>query len=131
MKRYLLLAAGGLSLSMGVAGLFLPLLPTTPFLLLAAACFLRSSQRLYNWLTGHKHLGPYIRNYLRHRAVSIKAKTVSIILLWATIGGTAVFAVRNNWVRIVLVLVAVGVTVHLALMKTLTPEMLGKDREDR
>ena len=62
--RYLLLAIGWLSVALGVIGIFLPVLPTTPFLLLAAACFVRSSRRFYIWLVTHPHLGPWIRDYL-------------------------------------------------------------------
>ena len=61
--RYLLMVLGSVALALGVAGIFLPLLPTTPFLLLAAALYFRSSPQLYEWLLSHKHLGPYIRNF--------------------------------------------------------------------
>lgn len=76
--RVALMLAGGLALAIGVVGVFVPLLPTTPFLLLAAACFFRSSDRLYSWLVNHKWLGSYIRNYREHRAMTRRAKAVSV-----------------------------------------------------
>jgi hypothetical protein len=99
------------------------LLPTTPFLLLAAFCFARSSERLHQWLINHRLFGSYIRNYQEYRAITKQVKIVTLILLWGTIG-YAIVAVLNLWyLRILLLLVAVGVTVHVLLLKTLTQEM--------
>ena len=128
MKNWLLIAAGFMSLSAGVIGIFLPVLPTTPFFLLAAACFMKSSDKLYRWLTGHKKFGPYIDNYVKYRAVSRRSKIVSIILLWAVMLSTIVFGISHVWLKVLLVCIATGVTVHLALLKTLTPEMIEESR---
>lgn len=130
MKKYLLLAAGVTSLSAGVVGCFVPVLPTTPFLLLAAACFLRSSRRLFKWLIGHRYLGTYISNYLTYRAVTRKAKIISITLLWLVLGSSILFAVQVWWVRLILVGVGCGVTIHLAIMRTLTAEMIAASRRN-
>ena len=78
--KYLLVFLGSLSLLMGVLGIFLPVLPTTPFLLLAAAMYMRSSQRLYDWLMSHKHLGAYIRNFREHKALPLRVKVVSVAM---------------------------------------------------
>lgn len=110
---------GVLAVGVGTLGLFVPLLPTTPFLLLAAACFVRSSDRLYGWLLNHRWFGTYIRNYREHRAVPRRVKMLSLILLWSTIGFSACRVVDAFWVRALLLLVAVGVTVHLVRLKTL------------
>jgi hypothetical protein len=121
--RALLVAAGCLALALGTVGVFLPLLPTTPFLLLAAACFIRSSDRLYRWLVGHRWFGAYIRNYREHRAMTRRAKLVMLVLLWGVIGHSAVMV--SSWgLRGVLAVVAVGVTVHLLHLRTMTPEPL-------
>jgi uncharacterized membrane protein YbaN (DUF454 family) len=122
MKRIVLMSAGFCSLGLGVAGIFLPVLPTTPFLLLSASCFLRSSDRLYRWLIAHRVFGRYIENYLKHRAVTLRAKVSSIALLWLTIGSTIVFFVDFPVVRAVLALIAAGVTVHLLRLRTFTPD---------
>ena len=121
LKKRLLVIGGTLSLGLGVVGMFLPVLPTTPFLLLAAYCYLRGSRRLYDWLMNNRLLGGYIQNYIKYRAVSRSAKIASLIVLWlslsisiAVIGGTAI--------RIVLVLVGAGVSIHLLTLKTLPKE---------
>lgn len=66
--KTLYIALGTLSLALGILGIFLPLLPTTPFLLLTAALYFKSSPRLYNWLLNQKHLGPYIRNFRENKS---------------------------------------------------------------
>jgi uncharacterized membrane protein YbaN (DUF454 family) len=104
---------------LGVLGIFLPLLPTTPFLLLAAAMWLRGSPRLYEWLMDNKCLGAYIRNFRETRAIPLRAKIVSVAMLWATILLSAFLAVNAWWLRVLLLLVAVGVTWHILSFKTL------------
>lgn len=83
--RHALQAIGLLSLALGVIGIFLPLLPTTPFLLLAAACFMRSSQRFYFWLIGYPHLGPWVRDYLDGEGTPLKGKVYAVGLMWTSI----------------------------------------------
>lgn len=122
-QKYILVSIGVLSVGLAIIGIFLPLLPTTPFLLLAAACFVRSSDRLYTWLITHKWLGPYIRNYREHQAITRKVKITTLVLLWGTIGYSA-FGVISYWpLRILLLVVAIGVTTHVLSMRTLTREM--------
>ena len=123
-RKWLLIALGILSVALGMVGIFVPVLPTTPFLLLAAGCFVRSSPRLYNWLIHHKWFGEYIRHYREYRAITLQARAFTLVLLWSVIGATAFFAVTLWWVRVLLAVVAIGVTLHLVHMKTLTPEML-------
>lgn len=122
LKKWLLIFAGLVSVGLGLIGIVVPLLPTTPFLLLSAVCFARSSERLYQWLINHRWFGSYIRNYRDHRAVSRQVKISTLILLWATIT-YAVIRVADLWtVRLLLLLVALGVTVHILKLKTLTRE---------
>ena len=128
LKKYLLLVAGFASLAIGIIGILLPLLPTTPFLLLSAACFLRSSERFYAWITGHKLFGAYIKNYLKYRAVSVRSKVFSLIILWAVI---LVSELHLNalWLRLLLAGVAVGVSIHILMIKTLTEEMFKEEKD--
>jgi len=118
LKSGFLVAAGTVSVAVGAVGIFLPLLPTTPFLLLAAACFVRSSERRYQWLMSHRILGPYIRNYREHGAVSRHAKIVTLGLLWGTMSLTAFVFIHSLAVRGILLVIAVGVTIHILRMKT-------------
>ncbi|MBN2394763.1 MAG: YbaN family protein [Anaerolineae bacterium] len=124
LHKWLLVVAGILAVGLAVVGIFVPVLPTTPFLLLAAACFMRSSGRLYNWLIHHKWFGEYIRHYREYRAITLQEKALTLVALWVGIGVTAVFAVTLWWVRALLAAVAVGVTLHITHIRTLTPEML-------
>lgn len=125
-KKRLLIFIGVFSVGLATAGIFLPLLPTTPFLLLAAACFIRSSDRLYQWLITHKWLGSYIKNYREHKAITKRTKVVTILFLWCTLGFSAICVVSAISIRFLLLLIGVGVTLHLLKMKTLTPEMLSE-----
>jgi uncharacterized membrane protein YbaN (DUF454 family) len=119
MLRWVLIISGSISLGLGVLGIFLPVLPTTPFLLLAAACYVRSSERLNNWLLNHKWLGPYIRHYREDKAIPLRGKIITIALLWITILSSAIFAVDILIVRVILILIAVGVTIHVLSFRTL------------
>ena len=126
LRKCVLVSVGVLAVALAVIGIFVPILPTTPFLLLAAACFIRSSDRLYRWLIEHKWFGSYIRNYREHRAVTLRAKALALVMLWGVIGYSAIVAVSAWWLRALLGAVAVGVTIHLLRLKTYTPDMAAK-----
>lgn len=118
--KTLFVVLGALSLLLGLVGIFVPLLPTTPFLLLAAALWVRSSPRLYAWLLAHRRLGPYIRNFRENRAIPLRAKILSVTLLWATLLYCIFFVVNAWWwAQLVLLAVAVGVTWHILSFATL------------
>lgn len=119
-KRATLLVVGTSSLAAGIAGIFVPILPTTPFLLLSAACYLRSSRRFYHWLTSNRLFGEYVRNYLERRGVTLRLKVCSLTLLWTTIGCSAAFATDTLWIRILLAVIAVAVTAHILSLRTLS-----------
>jgi len=123
-RKIMLVTAGTICVALATLGIFIPLLPTTPFLLLAVTCYTRSSDRLNKWLIGHRWFGPYIRNYREHRAVTLGTKIVSITFLWATMA-YAILAVVDHWaLHVLLIAVAIGVTIHLTRFTTATPEML-------
>lgn len=84
--RFLWITLGLAALALGTAGLVLPLLPTTPFMLLAAACFAKSSPRLHDWLTRHRLFGPAIRDWRDYRAISPKAKRMALTAMTAALG---------------------------------------------
>ena len=118
LKRRLLIAAGTISTAIGIVGIFVPILPTTPFLLLAAACYLRSSQKLYDRLLNNRFIGAYVRNYVQGRGMPLKIKIITILLLWITITCSIIFAVQGLIIRAILLIIAIGVSVHILLIKT-------------
>ncbi len=116
MTRPLLQAAGFASVILAVLGIFLPVLPTVPFLLLALACFARSSETLYSWLIDHNRLGPLVRPYLENEGLPRGVKAKAIGLVWLSIGISVLFFVSIVWVRIMLLLIALGVTAYILKM---------------
>ena len=117
--RVLWTGAGTLFLGLGIIGIILPLLPTTPFLLLAAYCYLRGSERMHRWLLGNKWFGEYINNYQEKRDIPLKIKVWAISFLWITIAISVFFFIEIIWVRIILVIIAAVVTYHIVTFKTL------------
>lgn len=111
-------AAGTFFLALGIAGIAVPLLPTTPFLLLAAACYLRGSARMYRWMMNNKYFGQYLRDYRAGRGTTLKVKVATVSLLWAVIIFSAMFTTSNPIIRIALFVVAMGVTLHIVTLKT-------------
>lgn len=116
--RALLLGIGILATSLGVLGIFLPLLPTVPLLLLAAACFTRSSPRCHVWLLDHPRLGPIVSDYLDGNGMPLRAKVWAILLLWASISLSMLMLAPLLLVKLTLFTVAIGVTVYLLRLPT-------------
>lgn len=117
--KILLTALGLLSLGLGVLGIFLPVLPTTPLLLLAAALFLRGNRNLYDWLLNHPELGPYIRNFMEHKAILLRVKVISVSLVWITLINCAIFVAEHWAFRLFFILLATAITVHILSYKTM------------
>lgn len=113
----LLIAAGSVCVALGVVGIFVPLLPTTPFLLLAAICYARSSPRLLHWLLHNRWFGRSIRDYREGRGIPRREKILTITLLWLTIGASIVFLVDSLWIRVVLFAIALAVTAYLVRIR--------------
>jgi len=116
-KKALLITAGSISLALGLSGIILPLLPTTPFLLLSAFCYFSSSKRLYNWLINHKVFGSYLYDYITYRAVRRTVKIGALLFLWLTLL-VSFLLVPNLYARIGLTLVGAAVSTHLLTLKT-------------
>lgn len=117
-RRWVLICLGFLFVGLGTVGMFVPILPTTPFLLLAAFFFARSSERFYHWLMNHKLFGPYLRNYREHKAMTLRAKIITLSVMWLAIGYVVLFTDQSLLVDFILVLIAVGVTVHIVRLRT-------------
>jgi len=116
--RLVLVGGGTVAVTLGIVGVFVPLLPTTPFLLLAAFLYARSSERLHGWLLGNRWIGGYLRCYYERRSMAGRHKALTLALLWVTLALSAAFAVDAWWARTLLGVVAVGVTVHLLRLPT-------------
>ena len=119
LKRGLFVITGTVALCIGIVGIIIPVLPTTPFLLLAAICYMRGSQRLYNALLRNRFIGSYIRNYLEGKGMPPRVKVYTLSLLWIAIVCSAVFFTDSLIIRIILAVVLVGVTIHILAVKTI------------
>ncbi|MCK4957454.1 MAG: YbaN family protein [Candidatus Cloacimonetes bacterium] len=122
MKQKVFLLLGIIFTILGFCGIIVPLLPATPFLLLAAYSFGKSSQRFLNWLLSNRFCGEYIRNYKEKNGMWIKNKIYTITVLWLSISSSAIFAVDKLWIRIILFVIALSVTTHILKIKTLRKE---------
>jgi uncharacterized membrane protein YbaN (DUF454 family) len=116
-RKFLLVFFGTIFLGVGIIGIFVPLLPTTPFLLLATSFYSRGSEKFHRWLLNNRILGGYIRHYVEGKGMPLKVKLFTILLLWAVIIPTILFASDELVIRLILALMALGVTLHIALIK--------------
>jgi uncharacterized membrane protein YbaN (DUF454 family) len=119
--RWVLVCCGWLSITAGVVGIFLPLVPTVPFLLLAAACFARSSDRFHRWLLEHAYLGPLISDYLNYGGIPQRARRIAISMVWVSFPTSAFFFVHVTWLKILLLAIAAGITLYLVQLPTIPP----------
>ena len=118
-KRSFYFVLGTICLIFGSIGVFLPILPTTPLLLLAVVCYYKSSERMHHWMLHNRWFGNYLRNYAEGKGVSVKAKIFTISLLWVLISYSAFFVVNNLIIQMILFTIAIGVTIHLIKLPTL------------
>ena len=112
--RPLFFVLGCLCFGLGVVGVFVPLLPTTPFLLLAAACWARSSVRFHDWLLAHRVFGPTLRSWRAHRALPPRTKGKAIALLVVVLGGSILLGNFQPAARWIMAAVGVALVVFLA-----------------
>ena len=111
--RGLFLAAGTVALLLGLIGIFLPLLPTTPFVLLAAACYARGSRRFYDWLLAQRTFGPIVHEWQQHRSIPYRTKITAIVLMSLTLATSIVFFVKPVWLKAVLAVAGAGLAIWL------------------
>jgi len=119
MKKVLLITLGTVSLTIGIIGIVEPGLPTTSFLLITAACYARSSERLYAWLLNHRVFGKYIIQYRVHRAMPAKAKVIALIMMWTSIISSCLFFIKNKYVLAIVVSGGIIGTIIIMMIKTL------------
>ena len=117
-KKPLLILLGSLFVGLGFLGILIPGLPTTPFLLLSAGCYVRSSDRLYAWLLNHKIFGNYIQNIRENRSISLRSKIVSLIAMWLMISLSAFVFIEILWIRILVLILGVIGTIVILLIRT-------------
>ncbi|MCS7053457.1 MAG: YbaN family protein [Ignavibacterium sp.] len=117
-QKYFYLISGILLVAIGVIGIFLPVLPTTIFLILASACFVKSSPKANEWLRNHRILGIYIKNYQEKSGLTIKAKIFNIVFLWIMILASAFLLTDELYIKILLLAIAIGVSIHIIMIKT-------------
>jgi uncharacterized membrane protein YbaN (DUF454 family) len=123
--RTLWFVAGTICVVLGAIGMVLPILPTTPFLLAAAACYYKSSEKMHRWLLNNKWFGEYIRNYTEGKGLTKKTKITALTVLWATICFSTVFMLNRLLpaqlvlpMQIVMVAVAIAVSAHILRLPT-------------
>lgn len=116
--RSLFFLAGTITFALGAVGVVFPILPTTPFLLISLACYVRSSERMSHWLLNNKYFGSYLKNYKEGKGIPMKTKLFAISVLWITIAFSALVLVPILAVKIILFVVATAVTVHLVRLPT-------------
>lgn len=121
-RKALLIFFGTLFVALGVLGMFLPLVPTTVFLLMAAYCYSKSSEKFHNWLLSNRWCGAYIKNYKSGRGISARQKASTIALLWASIGFSMWYVSGALWFNLLMLAIAISVTVHLLWIKTYRAE---------
>jgi uncharacterized membrane protein YbaN (DUF454 family) len=124
-KRIIYLILGLFFLILGIIGIFIPVLPTVIFIILAAWAFQKSSKKYYFWLMDNKYFGRLIRNYRLYKGISKKSRRNALIFLWLSLSVSCYF-VNITWVRILLICVGIGVTWHLFALKTLTNEEIAR-----
>ncbi len=95
----------------------IPVLPTTPLLIVAAVFYARGSSRCYSWLVTNRLFGRYLDDYLHGRGISWKVKASTLVLLWGVITCTAILLVQVLWLRVLLFVIAAAVTAHVLTLK--------------
>jgi len=118
-KKGLFVVAGTISLGLGLVGIVLPVLPTTPFLLVSAACYYKGSERLHRWMLDNRLFGDYLRNYKEGKGIQPRTKIFTLILLWSVISFSALFMLNNVIIQIILFATAIGVSIHIIALPNL------------
>ena len=117
---------GLISLALGIIGVLLPLLPTTPFVLLAAGLFAKGSTRLHHWLINHRLFGKLIKDFDENKIIPLHAKIIAISMLWISILYAIIIVAEGKlWLQIILASIAIAVTIHISRYKSHLPKSNG------
>ena len=122
LAKLMWVSLGSLFVGLGAIGVIVPGLPTTPFLILAAACYIRSSQRLYDWLISNKRFGPYLKDYREGKGIPRKAKRVAVVMIVVFVSFSVVFGIEDLTLKI-----AVGLLGLIGLLYVLFKVPVAKD----
>jgi len=122
LKKGFYIVAGTIFLGLGAIGIFIPILPTTPFLLLSAACYYKGSERLHRWMLNNRWFGSYIKNYKEGEGISLRNKAFIIALLWSTIIYSIIFVVNILIIQMALLIIAFAVSLHILMISTMRRE---------
>ena len=117
LKKYIYISLGTLTFVLGFIGIYVPLLPTTPFWLLTCWFYVRGSERLYNRFMSNRLVGKYLHNYLVEKAIPLKSKIYILTVMWAGMALSA-WLIGKLWVALLLFAIGVGVTIHIASFRT-------------
>lgn len=113
MKKIFLIIVGSISLILGIIGIIMPVLPTTPFLLLSMACYIKSSKKMYSFIIKNKYLSPYVQYYIDGEGIPLKEKKKAIALIWITISISIIFFIDLQMVKILLLIIAISVSTYI------------------
>lgn len=117
-RRLIYIILGSFFLILGAVGIFVPLLPTTPFWLLTCWFYLHSSEKLYNRAMNNRYFGSYIRNFMVDKAIPLRSKIISVSVMWLSAILTSLYLIEYLWVKILLILISIGVTWHILSFPT-------------
>lgn len=119
--RWVLISCGWICIVCGVIGIFLPIIPTVPFLLLAVACFAKSSERFHRWLVEHRHLGPLLRDYLKGAGIPVRAKLMAISMIWVSFPTSVILFAEALWLKALLIAAALAISMYLLSLPSAPP----------
>jgi uncharacterized protein len=129
LQAFLYKLAGIIFVILGVVGILLPIMPTTPFLLAAAACFVRGSDRLYQWLITNPICGEYIRRYRDKEGIPLLTKIFTLLLLWTSLSISALLFAHSLWLKLLLLTIGIGISIHLLCIKTYHAKAMHKPKQ--
>ncbi len=130
-KKFLLIIAGYMFVVLGVIGIILPIMPSTIFFILAAASFLRSSEKNYERLINNRYIGKYIKDYIEQQGMTKNSKIISISFLWLSLLVSIFVFAKFLWLKILLAIIGIGVSIHIGRLNTLKEETVAKDKKAR